>query len=331
MLTTVNLLRIYSQEIIWECGVFTFFDNREYFNNYVQPQSMLGIRPFIHGGLNVDQSNKFLGGISYLDEFGSRTKIEDVKPAFWFEHKSKYARIDMGVFPRQNLFELPYVLQHDTFQYYRPYVEGIFLEFSKPWGTQNVWLDWTSRQTNLDRETFLIGGTGKFHTKILNFRYDFIMYHFAGTAIPDTNDHIRDNGGLSAQMGLNLSAYTLLDTLIFYSGITGSYDRLRNVYNTDYRLGSLSEIYANYKGFGIRSTIYFGEGQTQMVGDGLYSAKFYSRIDFIVNLFRKSRVKSKIKFSLHMLPEVIDVSQQFTIYIALSGKSPPLKHIVNKN
>lgn len=325
-LISITLIKSYGQELIWESGTYTFFDNREYFNNYVQPQSMLGVRPFLYGGFTVDRKNKFLGGMSYLYEFGSHSSTEDLKPAFWFEHNSNYARVNMGVFPRENLFELPYVLQHDTFRYYRPYVEGIFIEFSKPWGNQNVWLDWTSRQTNVDRETFLIGGTGKLHSGIFNFRYDFIMYHFAGTAVPDTNDHIRDNGGLAASTGINLSSYTPLDSLLISTGITGSYDRLRNVYDMDYRLGSLSEIYAEYKYIGLRSTTYFGEGQTQMVGDGLYSAKFYSRLDFILKLFVKSRVYSRVEFSLHFLPEVVDVSQQFIISVALDGKSAPLGH-----
>lgn len=316
--------KLHSQEIIWNGGVNTFFDNREYFNEYVQPQSMLGVHGFMSGGIQVDEHNKFLGGFNYMYELGSDDDIEDISPILYFEHKSKHAQVNMGAFPRKDIFKLPNVLQHDTFAYYRPQAEGIYLKFSIPSAYQQVWLDWTSRQTNVDRETFLIGGTGQVAPANLFFRYDFIMYHYAGTAIPDENDHIRDNGGLAAILGYNLSERTFLDSLVVNSGVTMSYDRLRHVYDTDFRTGSLSEIYAKYKGFGLRSTTYFGEGQTQMVGDGLYSATFYSRLDFELQLFRNSPVKSYVEFSLHFLPEVVDVSQKFVIYLKFGGKSRKL-------
>ncbi len=325
ILLLIVAVELHSQEIIWNSGVNTFFDNREYFNNYVQPQSMLGVHGFLSAGVQVDAQNKFLGGFNYMYEFGSEADIENISPTLYFEHISKHTQVNMGAFPRKDLFKLPNVLQHDTFAYYRPQVEGIYLKFSIPSAYQKVYLDWTSRQTNTDRETFLIGGTGQVTPGNLFIRYDFIMYHYAGTAIPDENDHIRDNGGLDLIAGYNLSQKTTLDSLVLSTGVTMSYDRLRNVYDTDFRTGSLSEIYANYRGLGLRSTTYFGEGQTQMVGDGLYSAKFYSRLDFELQLFRKSPVKSYVEFSLHFLPEVVDMSQKFVIYLKFGGKSKTLK------
>jgi hypothetical protein len=322
---TTGISTLKAQQFIWKTGMHTFFDNREYYNNYVQPQSMLGARTFASGGFAVDNSNSFLAGVDYLYEFGSKSNISDVLPIIYFNHQSKYAQVKMGAFPRKDLICLPYVLQIDTFQYYRPNVEGIFLKFFKPWGYQKLWLNWTSRQTDSDRETFLIGGTGIINPNKWFIRYDFIMYHFAGTAIKHPNDHIRDNGGLVFSAGLDLSDLTDMDSLVIQSGLTMSYDRIRNVYDLDFRTGNITEIVGCYKVVGLRSTTYFGQGQTQMVGDGLYSAKFYSRLDIFLNLFRKSKVKSLVEFSLHFLPEVVDVSQRFVIYITFDGKSKHIK------
>lgn len=324
LLALIQSQKTITQEIIWNSGVHTFFDNREYFNKYVQPQSMLGIRGFGDVGFAIDKNNQFSAGANFLYEFGSVFNKQNIVPVIYFKHLSKHAQVNMGAFPRNNLIDLPYVLQTDTFRYYRPNVEGIYLKFSNSFGYQKLWLDWTSRQTQFDRETFLIGATGMSNLGIWLFRYDFIMYHYAGTAVPDTSDHIRDNGGLFFSGGLNLSSFTALDSLTIRTGITMSYDRLRNVYETDYRLGNITELYGIYKGIGLRSTTYLGEGQTQMVGDGLYSAKFYSRLDLFVSFFRKSRVKSQVEFSFHFLPEVVDVSQRFTIFVQLGGKSKPL-------
>ncbi len=316
--------KLIAQEFLWNSGIHTFFDNREYFNKYIQPQSMLGVRGFGDIGFAVDENNQFSAGANLLYEFGSTFNKQNILPILYFKHKSKHAQVNMGAFPRRNLVKLPSVLQTDTFNYYRPNVEGIYLDFSNSLGHQNVWLDWTSRQTDVDRETFLIGATGEIRPGIWFLKYDFIMYHYAGTAIPDTNDHIRDNGGLVFIGGLNLSDKLILDSLTISSGITMSYDRLRNVYDTDFRYGNITELFASYKGVGLRSTTYFGEGQTQMVGDGMYSANFYSRLDLFLNLFRKSKVKSQVEFSFHFLPEVVDVSQRFVIYLELGGKSRPL-------
>ncbi|MBN1118925.1 MAG: hypothetical protein JXA77_17070 [Bacteroidales bacterium] len=310
----------YSQYFIWNAGTDNFFDNREYFNKYVEPQSMLGTQIFASAGFLVDENNSFYGGFNFLHEYGSKPAYANIKPTMYFRHASRNAKVYMGSFSRRNLITHPNVLLTDTFKYYRPNVEGIYLEFSKPWGSQTAWLDWTSRQTETDRETFLIGGTGTLMPAKWFLQYNFLMYHYAGTAIPDSTDHIRDNGGLTFHGGINLSENTFLDSLCFKTGLTFSYDRLRHVYDTDLRLGSLTELYASYNFFGLRTTNYFGEGQIQMVGDGLYSAKFYNRTDLIIYFFKKNRVKSFVEFSLHFLPEVVDVSQKFSIYIDISGK-----------
>lgn len=317
---------VFSQEFIWKAGNFSFFDNREYFNKYVQPQTMFGTQTFAEAGFKVDEQNSFSAGANFLYEFGSKASLEKLKPILYFRHQSDYVKLMVGSFSREGVYQLPDVLQYDTFKYYRPNHEGIFLAFGNTNVNQNVWLDWTSRQTETDRETFLIGGTGKLWLQNLLIRYDAIMYHYAGTAMHDTTDHIRDNGGLVFSAGFNFTPLTNFDTLFLSTGLTGSYDRLRNVYDLDFRIGNIWELYALYKGIGIKSTFYWGEGQTQMVGDGLYSARYYERTDFIWQFARKGPVKAEVKFTAHFLPEVVDFSQSLNIYIDINGR----KQLTNK-
>jgi hypothetical protein len=310
----------YCQEITWKAGFNSFFDNREYFNDYVMPQSILGARVFAEGGLAVDDYSEFSVGADFMYEFGAKVQSDYIKPILYYHYNKEPFEVYMGAFHRRGLFELPYVLQTDTFQYYRPNAEGIYIKAEKSWYRQDLWLDWTSRQTDTNRETFLIGGTGRIWKNSLFARYDFIMYHYAGPAIRIPNDHIRDNGGLSIIAGIDLSHNTIFDTLTFSTGFTMSYDRIRNVYDLSYRFGSLSELQMIYKGLGFRNTLYFGEGQIQMAGDGLYSARFYDRLDFIWNVFRISKVKAQVQFSLHFLPDAFDMSQKFAIYLDLGGR-----------
>jgi hypothetical protein len=204
---------ISAQEFIWKAGNFSFFDNREYFNNYVQPQTMFGTQTFGEIGFKVDEQNSFSGGANFLYEFGSKSSKDNIKPIAYFKHNGKYVKLMVGSFSREGLYKMPDVLEHDTFRYYRPNHEGIFIEGKKGIATQTAWLDWTSRQTMTDRETFLIGGTGKVTPGKWLFRYDFIMHHHAGTAAHDTNDHIRDNGGICFFAGYNFTPFTDFDTL----------------------------------------------------------------------------------------------------------------------
>jgi len=226
----------------------------------------------------------------------------------------------MGAFERYNVMQMPLIHQNDTFNYYKPTIEGIYLKFNNSWGSMEGWLDWTSRQTMTERETFLVGVTGK--AKFLgNFytRYDFLLYHYAGTASEQEKD-IRDNGGLTVMVGANLSDFTPLDSLSINTGFAGSYDRLREQYDLTYTSGSLSELYASYKLFGIRSTLYVGDGHTMLVGDPMYRAPFYNRNDLILKVLRKGKVSGSLDFSFHFIPGILDFSQKFTIYIDISGQ-----------
>ncbi len=307
-----------AQEFIWDAGVNGFFDNREYFNDYVEPQTMFGIRPFGTIGLRISDYYQISFGLDVLYEFGGAIDKDNLKPIIYFQFKKEPLNLIFGSSPRKDLINLPNVLQTDTFNYYRPNIEGIFLEFRKPWGFQNIWLDWTSRQTDVNRETFLIGGTGMLKKSIFYYKHDFIMTHFAGPSIPIPDDHLRDNGGLYAGVGIYHPRKSL-DSLSFSIGYTMSYDRLRNVYDLYFRNGSLTELYFQYRGFGIKSALYLGEGQVQMVGDGLYAAKFYNRNDLFWKIFRKDCIEGKVEFSLHILKDLIDVSQSLTLYVKIGG------------
>lgn len=319
-LTSFHLIPAKSQEIMWKAGFNSFFDNREYFNDYAEPGSILGARTFVEGGFTIDDQNSFSIGLDFMYEFGDKARPEHINPILYYHHYSPSTEIYMGAFPRRGLVKLPYVMQSDTFNYYRPNVEGIFLRFQNSWGKQDVWLDWTSRQTFDQKETFLIGATGQTRQGLLYGRYDFIMYHYAGTAQNTPDEHLRDNGGATAIIGANLSGWLPLDTLMLSTGVTMSYDRLRGVYDLQYSFGSLTELLAGYKMFGIRNTTYFGDGQVNCVGDKMYTAPFYNRTDFIWDIFRKGPVKGEVEFSLHFLPETLDFSQKFTIYLDIGGR-----------
>lgn len=307
------------QTFEWQTGINGFFDNREYQNPYAISQTIFGSRLFGTVKISLNRQVEIGTGLNVLYEFGDKLKKENVEPTLFLHYSRNFLDFYFGSFPRRNLITLPNMLQSDTIQYYRPNCEGLYLELKRKWGYQSAWLDWTSHQGDTIREIFQIGGTGIMRKGIFFYQHDFIMTHYAKPADHIPNNLIRDNGGLYAGVGVNLSPY-LFDSLTISTGFCFSYDRIRDEYDLTFRHGSLTQLYIEYYGLGIRSTVYVGEGQLLMWSDNLYRAKYYTRLDLVWHLFRKKNISGSAEFSLHIVDNILDVSQTLKIYATIGDK-----------
>ena len=316
------VLKSHSQTFEWSTGFQGFFDNREYFNEYTYDETMFGARVFADAGFAIDEHNRFRFGLNYLYEFGSKGDLIAPDITLYYNAEKGPLKFYLGAFPRMGIINQPLILLTDTLNYYRPNTEGMFLEFSKGWFRHNIWIDWTGRQSADRRETFLLGGTGHIGNKLLFYEHNFLMYHYAAPSVPIPDDHLRDNGGLTAVLGLNFSDFLPIDSAIISSGIAVSYDRLRNVYDTRTATGWLAELNLMHKGFGIHGICYLGEAHTLLYGDRFYSSKSYQRIDLSYSRNNGSRITGKLQFSFHIVPGALDYSQMFVIYINLERQIP---------
>jgi hypothetical protein len=310
----------WAQQFEWKTSFFGFFDNREYFNDYINPQSILGENITAEAGFAINPYNRFRAGISYTYENGSKAAYLRPDPILYFKGDWKPATFYIGSFPRYRLISLPLAMLTDTLVYYRPNVEGIFLEHRREWFFQNVWLDWTSRQTDTINEEFIIGATGMIHKGIFLYQHHFLMAHFAGPGIDLNNHHLRDNGGINAMLGLNLSEKLPLDTATLCSGFIMSYDRLRSVYDTRVMWGWLTDLTINYKGFGFHGLYYRGDGQKFFTGDGFYKSGNYGRADLYFQKTYLDKIVGKLMFSLHFLPGNLDFSYTIHLRASMDGK-----------
>ncbi len=324
-LTTILIVLIpglvtFGQNFEWKAGFHGFFDNREYFNEYTDAQTIFGSRLSVEAGFAVNGNNRFKAGLSYLYEFGSKGDLIAPDIIMYYNGQFKYINFFIGAFPRRNLIHHPLILLTDTLDYYRPNVEGMFLEFKAGRFYHSLWIDWTGRQTSEKRETFLIGGEGGIGRGIFFYRHNFIMYHFARPSVPIPGDHIRDNGGLTASLGLNLSSKIYLDSLTLTSGIAVSYDRLRSIYDFNFPAGWLNNIIIMHKGFGINGLYYEGDSQILLYGEGFYKSGRYGRIDLYYESNISHLIRCKLQFSFHFIPGIMDTSQSFSVYLSLDGK-----------
>lgn len=308
-----------AQSFDWKAGYLGFFDNREYDNVYAFDQTMFGSRISAEAGALIDGNNRLAVGLDYLYEFGSKGELKAPDMILYFNGSHNKINYAFGAIPRYGKIDMPLALLTDTLNYYRPEIEGIYLGYEGSAFKQNLWIDWTGRRSQVTRESFTIGLSGRLDKGLFVYRHHLVINHLAHTLPKDPNASLRDNMGFSVMAGVNLSSLTGLDTLTITAGLLGSYDRLRGVYDPKTMSGFLGEIEAQYKGFGIHSVLYTGEGQCITSGDKSYTADFYSRSDIYYKI-KKNSLESRFQFSWQMLPDnITELSFLFVARINLGG------------
>ncbi len=296
-----------------------FLDNREYKDFVARSRTYSGTRTALDLGLNIDSLNSFVVGANAIHEFGAIPYFLKVNPIAYYKFKNKNWLFHIGEFSREGLLDdYPRALLNDTLHYYRPNIEGMYLRFhnNKNNFSENLWIDWVSRQTDVEREQFLFGFSGKYSPKPNGLfyisHYVFLM-HDAGAAILLPNDHIGDNGGIQVKAGFNLSHKTVLDSLSFEVGAMSSLERTRGVDGLQTPKGFVANAYLSYGRLAIFNEFYAGQGSHITYGDSFYEKKFYNRLDFIITPFVASRLKGQFIFTMHKTPGYTSNQEAFRL------------------
>ncbi len=296
---------------------FGFADNREYTNTVHPPQTIFGARISPEVGFLLDSTHRFRVGLTLTKEFGSEQSTYLHNPVLYYQYVKPDVDFYMGFFPRIGLLDqYPLPLLNDTLRYYRPNVEGIFLRLKVGRGYQAAWIDWTSRQTDTERETFLTGFSGRQTMGKFFLDNYFVLYHYAGPAVPIPGDHIRDNAGLMLRFGVDLSRKVFFDSLSLNVSWLASFDRLRNVYDWQTPTGLQYGVFIQKKNFYCNALLYSGEEQSIAYGDSFYKAPLYGRADFGYEFLKKESVQVRFVFSLHYIEEKLDNQQLLTVLIS---------------
>jgi hypothetical protein len=324
-----NLISVDAQQLEGSISLHGFVDNREYAKSNRFSQTIFGTRFSPEIGLLADSVHRIRVGFNALHESGSSKFTVKIDPVIYYQYQKEKWDFYVGVFPRQNLLsDYPRIIFKDTLNYYRPNVEGMLVKYQTQHGNEVVWIDWTSRQTDLDRETFLFGVSGKYKTGLFLTEHYVMMFHNAGPGISIPGDHIQDNGAAVLKAGLDLSDKTFLDTLTLKLGGVMSFERTRSVGGWNTPKGYLLELHAGYKRFAISNSFYQGEGHQLINGDQFYTAKTYNRADFIYTPIKFKNIEGQFVFSFHFLEGVVDNQQAFSLRYNISG-SKNLKHKVD--
>ncbi len=309
----------YAQNVTWKAGFDGFADNREYSKKIHYPQTMFGARAKFGGNINFEENHNLFLGVNYLYEFGATNKsIENLDFTLYYKFQKEHFRFLTGTFPRAGLLNYPIALLTDTLLYYQPNIEGLYFEWYNRYFNQNIWIDWTGRQDDYMRETFMAGSSGLLKIGKFYVENYLLLYHHALQRIPDQSQHINDYLGFDIGGGIDLTSTFNVDSLSISVYNIRSFFRDRGDGILHKPNGFIFNLNFEYKKVGTNLLWYKGERQHFFWGDTFYRTPNYARWDFNIFLFKSSAlIKSFVRWSLHFTEGEIDNSQQFYISINL--------------
>ncbi|MFW6277707.1 MAG: hypothetical protein ACOC1J_03460, partial [Prolixibacteraceae bacterium] len=248
-----------SQEFEYQVLFEGIGDNREYFSGKAESQTILGSRGAFELGMEIE-NHRIRGGMSQLLEFGSDLDYHKPKLIIYYEYIDLQKTFLFGAFPRRGKIDFPLAMLTDTLLYYRPNIEGLLGEVRWNWGFQNGFVDWVSRQTDVNRENFMAGFSGEiFHNNLFLENY-MLLFHDAGPAIDIPGDHIKDYLGYALQAGIRTNP-DAEPTGELKAGILSSSFRERSVTGGFVNSTSFfAEANVRYKNYGIKSILNTGGG-----------------------------------------------------------------------
>lgn len=306
---------LFAQKLEYDVLFHGIGDNREFFSGKAESQTILGERTSFVIGTTLDEHHEFRVGLSHLFEFGSEIGDQKPKLTAYYHYSDEKKEFYFGAFPRMGLIDFPLALITDTFLYYRPNIEGFYGKYNWDWGHQSGFVDWTSRQTDTTRETFMAGFSGKMRHKSFFFQNYITLFHYAGTALQVEGEHIQDNLATSFFLGFDLDQLFHLQKSYVRLGMLSSKFRERGV--TDGYINSnsmLAEFYGESKHFALRSTWHLGDGHRITNGDRFYDVDNYLRTDIYWKFINSEHVEGRFNLSFHLIEgNDLDQSQQLSI------------------
>ena len=294
-------------------------DNREFFNDYGFPQTILGARAAAEGGFSVE-NHKFRLGFSYLYEYGSEFDAQKPKPILYYQFNNSKVDFLFGAFSRRGKIDFPLAMLTDTLLYYRPNIEGLYGKYNWKWGWQNGFVDWLQRQTDISREMFTAGSSGEMFAGPFFIENFLVITHVGYPGVRIKGQHIEDYMGFSLRAGVRTNKNTAFRGYL-KAGILNSEYRERSV--TDgYRTANsfFAEAFGQWKSVAVKTTLHSGEGHRFAFGDSFYHAENYSRTDFIWSFINMDKIKGHFNWSFHVIDwQELNNQQQLSI-IYIFGK-----------
>lgn len=303
-----------AQEAGLKLDFFGYADNREFGASYTTPKTIFGTIISPQAYLKLDDYHKVVGGIHYNQDFGKHNENKSrVNPIAYYNYSSPNIDFALGFIPRyERLKDVPRLVLADTLMYDRPNIEGMYFQYRNENMRQSVFIDWTSKQSQNNREQFIAGISGHYQWGMFYFANDGTLYHNALTSVDNPDEHIQDNAVFTARLGLDFSKKTVLDSLTIDAGAVYGFDRVRTEYENS-GAGFISNVHIGFKRFFLQNTLYLGKALNIPNGDPFYHRDKYNRLDLGWSPFKTEKIEGKFSASFHFREGGMDNQQAFTI------------------
>ncbi|MEI8085891.1 MAG: hypothetical protein WCG93_06720 [Paludibacter sp.] len=322
---------IFAQELQWKAGLNYFFDNTEFASSTLtQDQTMNGVHFSPEIGISWDSVHAFFGGVNALKISGSKGFVDKVDFTAYYQYKSNNVDFKAGNFPRADLLSnySDFFFQ-DSVINFRPILQGVFLQKGNKNAYYNIWLDWVSHQTDIDRESFYAGASAHKSSGMFFVDFQSYMFHYANTLASHPLYSVCDNALAHLSVGSAYSNKQGIDTLLFAVGVLGGYERDRGMGDDAYMpVGLVLRLNFQYRGFGTNNTLYVGDPRMSLYnkygGDFYWSnpflrSKSYLESKFYVNVFNREWINGKVGMNLHFSEKQIFFEQTFSLNVSLNS------------
>jgi hypothetical protein len=296
-----------------------FCDNREYFDTYNIPQTFFGMRVEPMFKAELTKYHSVYAGINGLKNFGSKNLIDTASLTAYFNYNNtRTVDFKIGSFSRQGvLTQYPLWMIKDSFNYFRPNVEGMSLKYHKNRLASHIWIDWLSLQSPSEREIFATGTDLSYDLKRFKLGFRGIMFHRAGTSIRQHNDYIIDNYYINPFVMKGFAINSLLDSISLELGLTHSTEVARGFAPNRTAIGFLGTLNLKKSWFEMNHYFYAGEGHQLNLGDAFYRAKMYQRNDAKINFLKKDVMQIQFCLSTHYVGCKILTQQRILVFFLL--------------
>lgn len=309
----------FSQTILWNVGHDFIGDNREFTTNYGYPETILGTRLSLTGGLEIDSNQAIFAGGSYMIEHGEKMFAHEPVLTCYYQYTNNFMKFQIGSFPIE-IADFPKIAYTDSLVYYRPNYQGARSIFSHKYGKQTVLFDWYTQVNAGYCEKFVTGFSGITH--IWNFFVTDMFYYRHHAEGDRGKKSVADNGIFGLNLGYNVTN-TWFDSLSVSGGFVNTWysnHKDTTIVSPLRSLAFYGTAYIQKKFFGIDAIYYKGDGTYLPLGDPLYRCGNYSRIDAILYALNTPNVQASFRWCMHYLDGIWDNSQQIYVRVRLSGR-----------
>lgn len=308
-----------------------FINNTEFGGSDVKKsQTMAGVNVIPQVGLEWDTIHSVNVGLSMLHEYGSPDVIDYISPIAYYKLSQKHLTFMMGAMPRASITgAYPRILFQDSVNFFRPYINGAFLEYRNEGNYINTWIDWAGRQSETVNEAFFIGVSGRYNRGMLYLQHYGYLFHYAEKLDPADRLPLHENAFSLLSIGADFSDRTFFTRLEVNAGWLFSLERSRGETDWISMNGFYSEARAEYKWFGLLNSFYAGDelmyfydtfGNDLYWGDPVYRASTHDRLEFYIKFLRTRTVDIELGYSFHFLESRVYHEQLLAVNINLNSR-----------